>query len=143
MRTLLAFTVDGTPAPQGSKTIGNAAGRAFVREDNRATEPWRNAVAWSARRAMDGRRPMEGPLRLVLVFTFGRPRSHYGTGRNAGRLRPSAPVFHDRRPDLDKLVRAVGDALTGIAVVDDAAFVELVASKRYGSPGVSVTVRAV
>jgi len=87
------------------------------------------------------RQPFDGPLELDVLFVFGRPRSHFGTGRNAGRLKPSAPVYCSTRPDLDKLVRAIGDALAGIAVVDDAAFVQLVARKHYGSPAAFVVVR--
>jgi crossover junction endodeoxyribonuclease RusA len=134
--TRVAFTVHGEPAPQGSKTTGRTkAGANYVREDNPATGPWRIAVAYAATLAMRelDLEPLAGPLELDVAFVFGRPRSHFGTGRNAGRLKPSAPMFCDKRPDLDKLVRAIGDALTGIAVVDDAAFVQLVARKHSGS----------
>lgn len=37
------------------------------------------------------------------------------------------------RPDLDKLIRAVLDALTGIAYVDDGQVVEITASKIYSN----------
>lgn len=141
-RTLVTFSVPGVPAPQGSKTVGRTkAGANYVREDNPQTEPWRNAVASYARAAMAGRPPLDGPLRLVVAFAFARPRSHYRTGKHAGELKPTAPVHCDKRPDLDKLLRAIGDALTGTAVVDDAAFVELAASKRYGTPAAHVTIR--
>ena len=140
---VVAFVVDGTPAPQGSKTVGRSnAGGAFVREDNPALEPWRSTVAARAREAMAGRPPLPGPLELDVAFLFPRPRAHFGTGRNAGRLKPSAPIYCDKRPDLDKLIRAVGDALTGIVAVDDAAIVELRARKAYGSPSAHIAVRA-
>jgi crossover junction endodeoxyribonuclease RusA len=139
---VVAFVVDGTPAPQGSKTVGRSSGGAsFVREDNPDTEPWRNAVATRARAAMAGRPPLPGPLELDVAFMFGRPKSHYRTGRNAGRLKPSAPIYCDKRPDLDKLLRAIGDAITGIVVVDDAAIVELRARKAYGSPAAHIAIR--
>jgi crossover junction endodeoxyribonuclease RusA len=139
---VVTFTVHGEPAPQGSKTTGRTkAGATFVREDNPATEPWRNAVAARARAAMAGRPPLAGALELDVVFVFARPRAHFGTGRNAGRLKPSSPNYCAKRPDLDKLVRAVGDALTGIAVVDDAGFVVIRAAKHYGAPAAHVTIR--
>ena len=139
---VVAFVVDGTPAPQGSKTIArNAAGKAHVRESSRKLEPWRDAVALRAREAMAGRPPLAAAVELDVAFVFARPPSQYGTGRNAGRLKPSAPIYRDKQPDLDKLVRAVGDALTGIVVVDDARIVELRARKFYGSPAAHIAVR--
>lgn len=136
----VAFTVHGEPAPQGSKTVARSGDRSFVREDNPATEPWRNAVAAAAAEAMDGREPIGGPVRLDVAFVFARPRSHFGTGRNAGRLKPSAPHYAAKLPDVDKLVRALGDALTGIVLVDDSRIVVLAASKHYGSPAAHVSV---
>jgi Holliday junction resolvase RusA-like endonuclease len=139
---VVAFVVDGAPAPQGSKTIERtAAGAAHVRESSRKVGPWRDAVALRAREAMAGRPPLTGPLELDVAFLFARPRSHYRTGRHAGQLKPSAPVYCDKRPDLDKLLRAIGDAITGIVAVDDAAIVELRARKAYGSPAAHIAVR--
>jgi Holliday junction resolvase RusA-like endonuclease len=149
--SVVEFLVHGEPAPQGSKTVGRStSGRPFVREDNPNTAPWRNAVAAAAHKAMlverddDGptyyRDPIGGPVRLEVVFVFSRPRSHFGTGRNAGLLKPSAPMFAAKLPDVDKLVRAIGDALTGVVLVDDSRVVELRAEKRYGAPRAYVTV---
>jgi Holliday junction resolvase RusA-like endonuclease len=137
---LVAFTVHGTPAAQGSKTVAHHEGRSWVREDNRALQPWRNAIAFEATAAMDGRAPLAGPCRLEATFVFARPKSHYRTGRRAGELKPTAPTVCATRPDLDKLLRALGDALTGIVLVDDARIVDVTAAKHYGSPGAHITV---
>lgn len=135
------FRVPGRPEPQGSKTVGRTrAGRSFVREDNPRTVPWRSAVALAAREAMNGEGPLVGALLVEAAFRFARPRSHYGTGRNAGRLKPSAPLWVAVRPDLDKLLRALGDAITGVVCVDDAQIAELGVTKVYGQPGLEVTV---
>ena len=140
---VVAFVVDGAPAPQGSKVARTTPGGAgYVHESNRAKlEPWRAAVAARAREAMGGRPPLTGPLELDVAFLFGRPRAHYRTGRHAGELKPTAPIYCDKRPDLDKLLRAIGDAITGIVAVDDAAIVELHARKAYGSPSAQIAVR--
>lgn len=141
---VVAFTVHGEPAPQGSKTIATSAkGAAWVRDDNRKLEPWRNAVAAAAHAAMLELElsALGGPVELEAVFVFSRPKTHYRTGKRAGELKPSAPHYVAKNPDLDKLVRAIGDALTGIVVVDDAAIVKLSAAKHFGSPGAYVTVR--
>lgn len=130
---LVTFTVPGIPAPQGSKTAGRTkSGANYVREDNPKTEPWRNAVAGHALAAMAGRRQLYGPLRLTATFVFRRPAGHYGTGRNAGTLKPSSPVYVRTRPDVDKLLRAIGDAITGAICRDDSQIVVVHAEKRYG-----------
>jgi Holliday junction resolvase RusA-like endonuclease len=139
---VVAFVVDGTPAPQGSKTVvPTAAGHRTKESNEAALRSWRGDVAARAREAMAGRPPLAGAVELDVAFMFGRPRAHYGTGRNAGRLKPSAPIYCPTRPDLDKLLRAIGDAITGIVVVDDAAIVEVRARKAYGSPAAHIAVR--
>ena len=47
-------------------------------------------------------------------------------------LKENAPVYHCGKPDTDKLIRAIGDSLTGIVVRDDSRFVILQARKMYG-----------
>jgi Holliday junction resolvase RusA-like endonuclease len=97
-------------------------------ESSAKVKPWRDVVAWStvaARNRIRGWRPLLGPVALSLTFTMPRPRSHFGTGRNAAVVRPSAPERPDVTPDLDKLVRATQDALKfGGAFKDDAQVVE-------------------
>lgn len=136
---MIAFTVAGVPAPQGSKTRT----RWGVREDNPATKPWRSAVAWEATVAMQKQEPLTGPLELVVAFYFPRPKSHYGTGKNADRLKDTAPTWCATKPDTDKLIRAVGDAITGIVCRDDSQIVGVTAWKLYGTPSAEITVRPV
>jgi Holliday junction resolvase RusA-like endonuclease len=143
---MVAFEVFGRPIPQGSKTVVRTKRGATMRDDNAATlKPWRAAVAEAATRAMtvgvgDGLPMLHGPVRLRAEFRFERPRSHYGTGSNYRRLRPVAPRYVTGRPDLDKLLRAIGDGITGIVVADDAQIVALTAIKSYGEAGASVRV---
>lgn len=127
----IAFTVLGEPAPQGSKVRVHARG---LREANPATAPWRATVASAALEAMDVEPTLIGPLELRATFVFHRPAAHFGTGRNAGTLKTSAPAYRSKTPDIDKLLRAIGDALTGIVWRDDAQVVIVHAEKHYGSP---------
>ncbi len=128
---MIEFTVPGVPAPQGSKVRNRFGG---VREANPATRPWRTAVAWEASAAMRAAPPLLGPLHLDVVFVFPRPKSHYRTGKHAGTLRDTAPTHCATKPDTDKLIRAIGDSLTGCVVRDDSQFVKVTAEKIYGSP---------
>jgi crossover junction endodeoxyribonuclease RusA len=127
--TVWRFHVDGVPVSQGSASPVNHrhTGKAVFRHSNEARlAPWRADVAEAARRA--GVACIEGPVRLAAVFTFARPKSHHG---KRGIL-PSAPATHTQTPDLDKLVRAVGDALEGIAYTRDSQIVALDVAKEWG-----------
>ena len=111
--------VPGVPAPQGSKRhVGN--GRMI--ESSAAVGPWRERVALVAHNAMGGLAPMTGPVTVVLTFWLPRPKS------------AKAGAQATKRPDLDKLVRAVLDALTGIAFIDDSQVVRIDAGKALTGP---------
>ena len=131
-----SFTVPGEPIPQGSKTKT----RWGIREDNPRTRPWRNAVAAEADAAMDGP-PVSGPLALEARFYFNRPKSHFGSGRNADLLKESAPEMHTNKPDADKLLRAIGDSLSGVVCRDDSQFALVTATKLYGRPRAEIVIR--
>ena len=131
MTFLLACIIPGTPQQQGSKrSLG--AGRPFI-EANRNLAPWRaDAIAY-LQAEWRGRGPITEPVSVDVAFDFARPASHYGTGRNAGVLKPSAPSAKATAPDLDKLCRALGDALTQAGVLrDDALIAQWTAAKLYG-----------
>ncbi|MFL5911435.1 MAG: RusA family crossover junction endodeoxyribonuclease [Gaiellaceae bacterium] len=134
--TAISFTVAGVPAPQGSKTRT----RFGMREDNPNVKPWRQAVAADATDAMHGREPVTGPVELAARFYFARPKHHFRSGRHAGELKPTAPVHCTTKPDTDKLLRAIGDALSGIVVRDDAQIVRVTAEKLYGRPRAVIAV---
>jgi Holliday junction resolvase RusA-like endonuclease len=131
------FTVAGIPRPQGSMRAFVRGGRAIVTSDNTHLRPWKTAVAEAARA---GRHVVWlGPVAVGITFRLPRPKGH--TGKRG--LLPSAPHHPTGRPDLDKLARAVMDALTESGVItDDAQVIRLAARKVYGEPGASVRVLA-
>ena len=64
-----------------------------------------------------------------------RPKAHL---RANGDVKEAAQtLIHTKKPDIDKLVRLVLDALTGIAYVDDSQVVLLYAEKSYVHPAVA------
>jgi len=115
------------PVPQGSKSISRSG---HMYEANKNLDPWRKRVAEAGREEMAAleMEVIEGPVWVDLQFIFARPKKHY---RANGSLRPDAPRYCTRRPDTDKLIRAIGDALTGVVWKDDSLIVRLLASKRY------------
>lgn len=114
--------VPGVPVPQGSVRAFLAGGRAVVAQGgsqwNRARLAEFRADLAEQFTRKQGKR-INGAVTLTVHALFARPKSHYGTGRNAHRLKPSAPRAHTKKPDLDKLIRAVGDALTNAGVIED------------------------
>lgn len=90
-----------------------------VKPQNPKLKAWEQAVRVAGVEAMDGRDLLREPVTASMLFHFARPKGHYGTGRNADKLKPSAPKIHDQNPDLDKLTRAVFDALSGTVFDDD------------------------
>lgn len=126
----LSFDVVGTPAPQGSKRgfVNRHTGKvSMVESSSERVRSWRSDVRDAAEKAVaDDGWPLErGPVAVTVVFRIGRPKGHYGTGRNADVLKASAPPFPAKKPDLDKLARATLDALTGIVFADDEQVVTL------------------
>ncbi|MET7776258.1 RusA family crossover junction endodeoxyribonuclease [Streptomyces mirabilis] len=130
------ITVHGTPGPQGSKTR-NAAGAMY--ESSAKVKPWREAVKSAALDALaydEVWRPLNEPVRLDVTFTLRRPKHHFGTGRNAGVLKASAPSHPTGKPDLDKLVRSSQDALKDAGVLlDDSVVTAVFAAKAYPLTG--------
>jgi len=144
------FRVLGTSAPAGSKRTGviyrtdrrtgakipviDAAGhvKTFVKDQSgQRGKDWRSAVAGAAYEAMEGRELLSGPTFIELTIIRQRGPGHYGSGRNAHRVLPSAPSYPATAPDIDKLTRAVFDALTGTAWVDDGRCVSMTVEKVF------------
>jgi crossover junction endodeoxyribonuclease RusA len=135
----LQFFVPGKPVAQGSK---RHVGHGIMVEMLKDLAPWRQAIAEYAKIEAKGEQLL-GPLWLRAIFWFPRPASHFGTGRNQGNLKESAPEFRDSNPDIDKLLRALCDGLTASGVIrDDRYIVKVEAEKRYGDPGVLVNLQA-
>lgn len=120
------LVVLGVPVAQGSKNAfyDKKAKRCRIVDVNpKGLTAWRRAVneaakAWRERKGGD---PFDGPVVLSMTFTLARPPS-------ATREWPHVA------PDLDKLVRAVLDALTKVLYSDDSRVVAVLACKRYGTP---------
>src|SRR5690606_21712931 len=139
----LMVRVHGIPAPQGSKRyVGN--GRMI--ESSKKVGPWREAVKAAVLAVTGGAPTTLGgePVEIAMTFYLPRPKSHYGTGRNASRVRDSAPTEPTTKPDHDKLIRSTPDALTDGGVLrDDAQVVRIEAAKGYSSqepPGATIHV---
>lgn len=127
---MIRFVVPGAPVPQGSMSAFNDDdGRARVRHSkpkglDRYRADVRNAAAH-----VEGAGIIEGPIYVEASFVIERPKNHW---RANGELKDWAPTFHTgARPDADKLLRALLDALTGVLFRDDGHVAVAHIEKRY------------
>ena len=123
-RNHAGFVVRGTPVPQGSMV--SMRGRIRHADSDRLNQ-WRNDIKAACHEEMH--RPLiggvfaeiwDGPVELSLYFTY------------KALTKAQAETPKTTAPDLDKLTRAVLDALTGVLYVDDRQVVNLEARKDYG-----------
>lgn len=142
----VAFWVPGHPVGKGDHTAGKTkAGRLFLRARNAsALTGWTKTAALSGMVARGPRPLLDCPVRAHLVALYRRPRAHYGTGRNGVRLRADAPAFphaQGRHVDLDKVARALGDAMKRVVWADDVLVTTWLIARRWGdSDGIWVVV---
>lgn len=130
----LKFALAGEPVPQGSVTAFVQGGVARVVHKNaKALHEYRTRLADEAANA--GAEMLVGPVYVEAQFVFTRPKAHYGTGRNDGVLKASAPLYHSHRPDSDKLARSLLDALTGVCFRDDGQVASMSIEKSYVADG--------
>jgi Holliday junction resolvase RusA-like endonuclease len=120
MTDTVSFFIEGVPVPQGSKTVSQAKGRAWLRDANAARlKPWRHVIASHADLGVT----FDCPVIVTLSFVLPRPQ----------RPRWGVPAV---KPDIDKLCRAILDGLQdGGLLAEDSRVVTLTATKRYPNPG--------
>lgn len=138
--TPVLLDVVGIPQPQGSKTAFVVKGRAVLTEGRNASsraafKSWRDGVTLAARdwQQLHGEPSADEPVDVRITFRLPRPKSA-----------PKRRLWPDRKPDLDKLIRSVLDALVhGGVLTDDSRVVSIHARKVYavdGPPGASIEV---
>ncbi len=129
--------VIGVPLPQGSKSArvipGKNGGKPrAIMTEGFGTKPvsvaaWRHAIAqgardWCAANGMPA--PIDEAVIISVTFFLPRPASI-----------PKSRLLPSKKPDLDKLMRAVGDALKGIAYTEDSRITDSRQRKRYAVNG--------
>ncbi len=126
--TALRVVVHGDPAPQGSKTPWGA-------EVSKRVGPWRDAVRGETQAAILAGGPSfpVGPVDVQVTLRHRRPKVHY---RASGELKPNAPTWVDKTPDIDKCLRSTLDGLvSGGAIGDDRQVVVVAAVQVYAPAG--------
>lgn len=99
--------VPGRPAPQGSKRY---FGPGRVVEMSKYVAGWRTDIRDTLSKEWGDRAPLAGPVNLRLDFVLPRPASTPKSKKTPWAI---------KRPDWDKLSRAVCDAITSAGVYKD------------------------
>lgn len=123
MGDMYTIIIPGIPIAKKRHRMAN--GRSYSPQ----TEAER-AVQWEIKRQLGpGFELLKGPLLLSVNSFFPRPKGHYGTGRNAEKLKPSAPRFHMIKPDHDNVCKFYADCMNKLVYLDDS---QIVGSDRCG-----------
>jgi len=132
MFTMMIF---GNPVAQGRPRAYRRGKHIGVYDPNNSRE-WKNKIALIAQKRVkegqDERYDAGVALEMTVTFFLSRPKSV------SVNKRPYPTV----RPDLDNLVKAIKDALSGIVYHDDSQIVKLTANKEYDDyPRVEIRVK--
>lgn len=126
----MTFTIEGRCPTKGSTKsfLNPKTGKIVTMADNANLKQWTKDARWQARAAKVPMIYKPHGVALYVRVESVKPKTSKAT----------APTV---RPDLDKSLRAILDALTGVCYADDSQVVSVTATKAYGpSECVTVTV---
>lgn len=128
MKRSVDFTIAGEPVAQGRPRFSSHGG--FVRTyDPAKSKEAKQHVRYSAKVAMEGNEPLDGPIKMYAEFGIMLPKSQE-------RKRTPVPKgWRTKKPDLDNLLKLVKDACSGIVYLDDNIIVEVHARKMQCAQG--------
>jgi len=121
----IMFDVPGRISGKGRPRFVRATGIAFTPQKTRNMEA---VVRSLAQDAMEGRAPFTGPVELDIAIRIVPPKSW-------SRKKREAAEYVIARPDLDNCVKLIGDALNGIAWLDDSQIARLGVVRLYTQEG--------
>jgi len=124
----ISITIEGVP--QALKRHRAVRAGKFIRTYDPSSKD-KEDFSWKAISKLKPDSPFTGPISLVVVFYMPRPKSHYGSGKNASILKKSAPSYHVTKPDTDNLLKFVKDAFNKIYWKDDSQVYLVTAQKCY------------
>lgn len=85
--------------------------------------------------------PLTGSLSMKLMIMCPVPKSASKSLKRcmlAGKIRPT------KKPDIDNIIKIIGDALNGVAYEDDKQIVDVIAHKYYDlDPGVTIIIKEI
>ena len=139
-KNTIEIEVIGAPVPQGS-LVGDPRFGGLRYSNDALLKEWRSKVIIALADTAPDDWDQNAPLYVTAYFKFIRPKSHYGVKG----LRPSAPEHKATKPDLDKLVRGIGDSIEQAGIArNDSQIIRWTVSKMWageqGPPGVRILI---
>ena len=92
---------------------------------------------WLEIKSQWDREPLECPVVFTMIFTMRIPA---GTSKKLKELMECGRIKHQKKPDVDNLVKFYMDVMNGLVYQDDARVWSLTAWKAWGDPGVHILV---
>jgi Holliday junction resolvase RusA-like endonuclease len=131
------FWIPGDPVPKARARVTMRGGkpRAYTPIQTKKYEELAGGIA---AQIMGSAEPLKTPVRLLIEFGIGIPRSWSQKRRDAAIAGLYVPTV---KPDLTNLVKSIEDGMNGIVYRDDSQIVYMVVAKYYAStPGAKVCV---
>lgn len=134
---MIQFTIPGEPQGKGRARAALRGGQPRLYTPDK-TVAYEGLIAMAGQTAMRGRPPLAGQVQLQAVAYFPVPTSWSKKRREAalrGQERPG------KKPDMDNIIKAIGDGGNGVTWIDDSQIVEIRAGKWYAAtPRVEVVI---
>ena len=126
-KTMIKKHIKGTPKAQPRPRFNRMTRRVY---NPNTADYWKSTIKAELLEHKD--KKLIGAFKVYLHFYFKRPASHFGTGKNKHIPKPSSPVRHHFKPDVDNLAKSVLDCLTSLGLWgDDSQVIELKIMKDY------------
>lgn len=128
--TAITIVVPGNPVGKGRPRAFQTRGprRTIRMHTPEKTRNYEQTIALAGREAMQGRDPLGGPVSIQLSIFMPIPASWSKSKREAAAAGGVMPIT---KPDASNVLKAVEDALNGIAYIDDSQIIDARISKRY------------
>lgn len=135
---MIDFIVYGAPHGKGRPRVGKVGQHARLFTPAK-TLAYEGLVAHCGAAAMGSQPLIEGPVELRLLIDSQIPAS-WSKRKQAQAL--LGEILPATKPDVDNVVKAIGDGLNGVVWKDDSQVTDLIVRKRYAEkPQVRVMVR--
>lgn len=126
---MITAWVPGKPQPQGSKKGFIINGKVVLVESAKGLKPWREKIRTYVQHSAQFKE-LSGPVHVSVSFYFKQAKSNNKKS-------------HTQKPDIDKLIRAVLDSLTGTVWNDDSQVISISAWKYWAKQdmeGVNISI---